>query len=156
MSETFEQELTERFIARCRENGLKITPQRLAIYKELFNSKEHPSADMVYRKIVAEHPTISFDTVNRTLHTFADIGVIDSVESHSGVRRYDSDVLPHHHLHCVKCGTIFDFCDPRLDVIEVDEEITRHFSVLGKRVVISGICDSCSKEEPEKSQAAAG
>jgi len=135
---------TEQFMKRCRENRLKVTPQRLAIYQELVGSSEHPSADRVYRNIVRTNPTISFDTVNRTLLTLAEIGVIDTVESHSGVRRFDTDLAPHHHLHCVQCGSITDFSDPMLDTLPLPEAVnSNRFQALGRRVIISGICETC-------------
>ncbi len=136
-----------RFIDRCRQEGLKVTPQRIAIYKLLMESREHPSADAVYRKVAATHPTISFDTVNRTLLTFADIGVIDTVESYSVSRRYDTVTTPHHHAHCVRCGRIIDFVDPSLDALELPEEITGRCKVLGHRVVVSCICPDCSETD---------
>ncbi len=145
MSEDYTKRLVEQFVQRCRQHGLKVTPQRLAIYRQLLTSSEHPSADVVHKKIVQEYPTISFDTVNRTLLTFADIGVIETVESHSGVRRYDTDIAPHHHLHCIRCGNIVDFCDSDLDAIKVPERIARQFTVLGKRVSIRGICRACAE-----------
>ncbi|TCD47072.1 Fur family transcriptional regulator [Chlorobium sp. N1] len=147
MNEAREGKMTEEFISRCRSHGLKVTPQRLAIFRALAGSKEHPSADAVYRRLVREHPTISFDTVNRTLLTFAEIGVIETVESHSGVRRYETDLMSHHHLHCVKCGRIIDFTDSSLDDIPVPSNAPGSFTILGKRVVFSGICEECRKKK---------
>jgi Fur family transcriptional regulator, peroxide stress response regulator len=134
----------ERFIDRCRFEGLKVTPQRIAIYDILLSSNDHPSADTVYRKMTATHPTISFDTVNRTLLTFAEIGVIDTVESYSISRRYDTDTSPHHHIHCIRCGNITDFRSPELDAVRIPEQAIRGFKVLGKRMVISCICPDCA------------
>ncbi|MBF0587070.1 transcriptional repressor [Prosthecochloris sp. N3] len=154
MHEQTIQDPVSAFVGRCREHGLKVTPQRLAIYKALLKLQVHPSADAVYRKVAEEYPTISFDTVNRTLLTFADIGVVETVESHSGVRRYETDLAPHHHLHCVKCGEIIDFCDSGLDEVEVPARIREEYHVLGKRVVIRGICPKCAAKdalEKEKS-----
>ncbi|NTV01610.1 MAG: transcriptional repressor [Chlorobiaceae bacterium] len=133
----------ERFIDRCRQEGLKVTPQRIAIYQVLMASRNHPSADTVYREMSATHPTISFDTVNRTLLTFADIGVIKTVESYSGSRRFDTETAPHHHVHCVKCGRISDFNDQGIDTVEVPDRVVRDFSVIGQRMVVSGICPEC-------------
>ncbi|NEX11296.1 MAG: transcriptional repressor [Prosthecochloris sp.] len=147
MSEEYTKKLIDQFIERCRAHGLKITPQRLAIYRELLKLQVHPSADAVYKAVVSDFPTISFDTVNRTLLTFAEIGVVETVESHSGVRRFETDLEPHHHLHCVKCGEIIDFCDSDLDAVEVPERIAKEFSVIGKRVVIRGICRTCAEKE---------
>ncbi|NTU67311.1 MAG: transcriptional repressor [Chlorobiaceae bacterium] len=136
----------ERFIDRCRQEGLKVTPQRIAIYQVLMGSRNHPSADTVYREMTGTHPTISFDTVNRTLLTFAGIGVINTVESYSGSRRFDTETEPHHHVHCVKCGRISDFNDLEIDALKVPERITREFDIIGHRMVVSGICTECGKK----------
>lgn len=135
------------FIEQCRQHGLKVTPQRLAIYKLLMDSSDHPSADWVYRKITDTWPTISFDTVNRTLLTFAEIGVIEIVESYSLSRRFDSRIGNHHHLHCIRCGRITDFRDSSIDEIRLPEKIGDHFTVTGKRMVISGICAECAEKK---------
>lgn len=135
------------FIDRCRKQGLKVTPQRLAIYNLLMESTDHPSADWIYRKITTTWPTISFDTVNRTLLTFAEIGVIEMVESYSLSRRFDSQVSNHHHLHCIKCGQIIDFCDSSFDELQLPEHIAGTFTVTGKRMVISGICSDCAEKK---------
>ncbi|AOS83409.1 transcriptional repressor [Chlorobaculum limnaeum] len=139
------EERINRFIENCHQAGLKITPQRLAIYKLLMDCTDHPSADWVYRKITVAWPTISFDTVNRTLLTFAEIGVIDMVESFSPSRRFDSQTEKHHHLHCVKCGQITDVRDSSLDNVPVPAHIDNGFTVTGTRVVISGICAGCAR-----------
>ena len=141
------EERIKLFIERCHQAGLKVTPQRLAIYNLLMDCAAHPSAEWVYRKITGTWPTISFDTVNRTLLTFAEIGVIDTVESYSLSRRFDSQTEKHHHLHCVKCGQITDFCDAALDNALVSEHVENGFTVTGSRVVISGICSGCAAQQ---------
>ncbi len=156
MDDDYTRELIDQFIKRCKSHGLKITPQRLAIYRELLKLQVHPSADAVYKNVVKEFPTISFDTVNRTLLTFAEIGVVETVESHSGVRRFETDLEPHHHLHCVVCGEIIDFCDSDLDEIHVPARIAEEFTVLGKRVVIRGICRTCAEKGNDDGQTSKG
>jgi len=59
------KEKMNAFQAKCREAGLKVTPQRMAVYKVLIESKQHPSAEMVFRKVRGVIPNISLDTVNR-------------------------------------------------------------------------------------------
>ena len=39
------------FETKCHQAGLKMTPQRMAVYKVLLESREHPSAEMVFRKV---------------------------------------------------------------------------------------------------------
>jgi len=136
----------QRFAEICRRNQLKITPQRMAIYRELMQSRQHPTADMMFQKIRAEFPNISFDTVNRTLLTFAKIGMVEVVEVFGGAKRFDPDLSVHHHLHCTVCGKIIDVEDNRYVVdIEIPDAITQHFTVTGWRVVFKGACHTCSE-----------
>jgi len=44
-------EKIRRFIDLCRQTGLRVTPQRIEIYKQLINTDEHPSAEMLYEKV---------------------------------------------------------------------------------------------------------
>ena len=133
------------FLEICRQYQLKVTPQRMVIYNELLNSGAHPSADTIYRAVKREFPNISYDTVNRTLLTFADIGVVDVVETFGGAKRFDPQVTPHHHLHCTQCGQVIDFYSQDYDDLMVPETINEQFQVFSKRVVLTGICESCQK-----------
>ena len=136
----------QHFIDTCRRQGLKVTPQRVAIYRALLQSDRHPTADMMFRTVREEYPSISFDTVNRALLTFAGIGLVDVVEVFGGPKRFDPDVDVHHHLHCMACGQIIDFDHDHYDHLEVPVEITRKFTVISKRVVLKGLCATCALE----------
>jgi Fur family peroxide stress response transcriptional regulator len=135
----------EIFHKKCKEGNLKITPQRTTIYKSLFNDKGHPSADAIFQRVRKNIPNISFDTVNRTLLSFVDIGLLKMVESYGRPKRFDPDVGNHHHFQCLKCNKIIDFCDKALDAIEVPKDIKNRFTVTGTKVVLEGLCDSCKK-----------
>ena len=126
-----------------RLRSLRITPQRIAVYRELVRSPDHPSADTLYRAVRKHHPHISYDTVNRTLHTFVSLGLADIAEGMGGVRRYDGDLRPHHHFLCRRCGRIFDFQSPDLDDTPIPAELRNRFDVTSRRVVLSGICREC-------------
>ncbi len=135
------------FVEKCKEYNLKVTPQRTVLYKELRKSKDHPSADVIFKKLRKTYPNISLDTVNRTLLTFAQIGLINIVEGWGGPKRYDPNINGHHHFTCMKCNNIIDFYNSSYDKIEIPEEITKRFRVMSKKVVLEGICDKCSKKE---------
>jgi Fur family peroxide stress response transcriptional regulator len=134
------------FWLKSKENGLKITPQRTAIFQELLKAKDHPTADDIYKRIVKKIPNISFDTVNRTLSTFSKIGMIKVVEGYGQAKRYDPDMGIHHHFRCIRCGRIIDFHNKDYDNIAVPAEINKRFTVTSKKVVIEGLCGQCGKK----------
>jgi len=140
------KEKMDAFRARCRKVGLKITPQRMAVYKALIESKEHPSAEAVYRNIKKRLPNISLDTVNRTLLTLSEIGVAFVVEGSGDAKRFDGNLESHQHFKCIKCKRIIDFYHKPFDNIPIPKSISKKFTVLKKTVYLEGICDSCRKE----------
>jgi Fur family peroxide stress response transcriptional regulator len=129
----------------CQEHQLKVTPQRFAIFRQLSGLNTHPSADAIYQIVKKRYPNISFDTVNRTLQTFAKIGIVDVVEIFGGPKRFDPNLNNHHHLHCTRCGKVFDFCSRAYDNLDIPDGIDEQFQVISKRVVLKGICKACLK-----------
>lgn len=131
------------FTALCRKTGLRVTPQRVEIYKELIRTDEHPSAEILYGKVKKTFPNISFDTVNRTLLTLNEIGAAFIVEGSGDVRRFDSGMEKHQHFKCTKCKRIVDFHHKPFDDIKVPASIGKRFTVLRKSIYLEGICDLC-------------
>ncbi|MFH1062301.1 MAG: Fur family transcriptional regulator [Candidatus Omnitrophota bacterium] len=132
---------------KCREFNLRITPQRIAIYEALKDDLTHPSADDIYKKVKIKFLNISFDTVNRTLLSYADIGIIKIAESYNRQKRFDPDTENHHHLNCIKCGRIIDFENKDFDELKIPKSINNKYKVLGKRVVLEHICDKCKRKK---------
>ena len=133
----------ESFRERCSQHNLKMTPQRIAIYEAIIDSTEHPSADAIFRKLQKTFPTISFDTVNRTLATFAHIGMLHVVEGHGDSKRFDPNLAKHHHFRCVKCGAIIDFTNEEYDAITVPPSLRKRFTVSTIKVLLEGVCTAC-------------
>lgn len=131
------------FHDKFRSHGLKITPQRLAIYQQVCHSKEHPSIDRVYQKIKKKFPRISFDTVYRTLITFCDTGLVKPVEGYGYTKRFDPNMERHHHFHCLKCRKIVDFYDSSYDQLDNPQKIAPGYRILTKKVVLEGMCPDC-------------
>ena len=137
-------EKIEQFKRKCRQNGMKITPQRVAVYEELLRNGQHPSAEALCRKVRKKHPNISLDTVNRTLITLAEMGVAFIVEGSGDVKRFDGNLECHQHFKCIKCKRIIDFHHEPFDRIELPKEIDERFQITKKSVYLEGICDKCS------------
>ena len=137
------EEKTRWFTSLCRKVGLKVTPQRIAIYRELIKTNEHPSAEMLYEKVRKVFPSISLDTVNRTLLTLNEIGAAFIVEGSGQVRRFDGALEKHQHFKCIKCKRIIDFHHQPFDNIKLPGDIDNRFIVLRKTMYLEGICNLC-------------
>ena len=134
-----------QFAARCRESGLAVTPQRLAIIRALLSSAEHPTADAVYSTVRREHPHLSLATVHRTLDTLCEIGEARKVTLLHDSARYDGNVRPHHHVVCVRCRRIRDIEIPGAEQLLAGRANIGDFRVLGTSVEILAVCEKCGR-----------
>ena len=98
---------------------------------------------MLHKKIKEKFPSISLDTVNRTLITLSEIGVAEIVEGSGDAKRYDIGLSGHQHFKCVKCKRIIDFHYKPFDDIKLPAYINKKFKILRKTVYLEGICDIC-------------
>lgn len=134
------------FESRCHQSGLKITPQRTAVYKSLIGTDTHPTAEDIFHEVRKEMPNVSLDTVNRTLLTLAQIGAAFVVEGTGQPRRFDGGLEDHQHFRCIKCGKVVDFHYEPFNNIAVPHEIEGKFKILRKTVYLEGLCQTCQTE----------
>ncbi len=135
----------EAFRDRCHQAHLKVTPQREAVYRALIGTQEHPSADNIFRHVRNEMPSLSLDTVSRTLNTLARIGAAFIVEGSGDAKRFDGNLEDHQHFKCINCKKIIDYHHEPFDHIVLPDELGNHFVILRKTVYIEGLCDDCSQ-----------
>ena len=133
----------QSFEHKCRQAGLKVTPQRIAVYKVLKESVEHPSTEVVFQQVKKLVPNVSLDTVNRTLLTLSRVGLAFIVGGSGDAKRFDANLKIHQHFKCIKCKKIIDFHCKSFDNIKVPPSLAKRFKVLTKTVYLDGICDPC-------------
>jgi len=102
---------------KLNEKGLKITPQRIAVLKAIYDLNNHPTADMLIAHIKELHPNIAVGTVYKTLETFVQNGLITRVKTDKDIMHYDEVLDCHHHLYCSGSDRIEDYFDDELDQI---------------------------------------
>jgi Fur family transcriptional regulator, peroxide stress response regulator len=135
-----------RFKAACREVGLKLTHQRLEIYRELADSTDHPSAEVLHKRLTQKMPTLSLDTVYRTLATFNVRGLIHKVETVESQGRFEVIDGRHHHLICSQCREIIDFHWPSIDQVEIPKKVGSWGKIGSRNVIVYGVCKKCLKQ----------
>ena len=133
--------------AVARGAGLKLTHQRLEIFRELAASEEHPDAETIFRAVQRRVPTVSLDTVYRTLWMLHDLGLVRTLGPKGEGLRFDANLDRHHHFCCVRCGLVRDFESAELDALRVPDAVRRLGRVVDAHVEVRGLCESCEKEE---------
>lgn len=136
--------LMKEFENACRKIDLKVTHQRLEVYRELAQAEDHPSAETLYKRLIIKLPTLSLDTVYRTLATLEKHRIIKRVQTIESQARYEAKMDKHHHAVCSRCGTITDFTWDHFDEAQVPEAVADWGNVIKRNAVLEGICKACA------------
>lgn len=127
-----------------RDNGYKVTPQRIAVYEALADETWHPSAEMLYRKLQPKFPAMSFATVYKTVEILYKIKVIQVLNTGEDSFRYDADISEHFHLRCLKCGAVEDaFLADKVQQLTAQVEEASGYSISGRQFYFFGECPRC-------------
>jgi Fur family peroxide stress response transcriptional regulator len=133
----------DRIVGKLRNEGLKVTPQRIAILTFLDGNKSHPSVDEIHREVSRAFPTISLATVYNTLETLEKLGEVQSLSIDPSRKRFDPEMSAHHHVRCERCGTIRDVHADLGATVPVPDDVAREFVVERASVSFRGHCREC-------------
>ena len=135
-------------IEKLRENGHKITPQRMAIAEILAKSENHPSVENIYAQVKKDFPTMSLATVYRNIVLIKSLGEVLELGFPDGSNRYDGNKpYPHPHVICIQCKKIVDPGLDSLDELKNEVALETHFEILNHRLDFFGICGDCKAEK---------
>jgi Fur family transcriptional regulator, peroxide stress response regulator len=135
---------------RLRDKGLKLTPQRYAIYETLCSTESHPTVDEIYGAIKQVFPMLSLNTVYATLSSLKEAGLIAEVPVQQSPARFDANMDQHHHLVCLGCHKIEDVYDARLDRLKLSNAKNLGYTINAHRVEFQGYCGRCQKRNKRR------
>ncbi len=131
---------------QLRARGHRLTPQRRAIL-EFLASASHPSAEEIHRAINRRFPMTSRATTYNTLNWLCRQGLLREIYQ-GGVRRYETNLDPHHHLVCKRCGKLEDLYARGSTTVAVGK--LPGWTVLAVDVTVQGICPDCQASGARK------
>ncbi|MCM3189453.1 Fur family transcriptional regulator [Bacillus subtilis] len=140
--------LKELALAKLKAKGVRITPQRLAIYCNLLKMN-HPTAEELYQSIKISCPTVSLATVYNTIRYFKSTELVKEL-NFGETTRYDAATDNHYHVICSKCGKVVDFHYPYLHGVEEFAEKMTNYKVTHHRLEFYGICEGCQHINPDE------
>jgi Fur family peroxide stress response transcriptional regulator len=139
---------------KYRNIGLKLTPQRMAIFDYLDGNKDHPSAEEIYKAVLKRFPTMSFATVYNTLSALRDKGGVQELTIDPAKKRYDPDTGRHNHMICMACKKVVDI---QIDYdLKLPKSVRGDFTVVTNHIEFYGFCPGCkemNKRFPSKEEA---
>jgi Fur family transcriptional regulator, ferric uptake regulator len=138
----------EHLLGLLRDQGLRLTDQRLAIIEAAFETKEHYTAEQLLTAARLRDAHVSRATVYRTLPLLVETGFLHELDLGRDQTVYDPNYTEHpthNHLICLDCDKIFEFEDEMLEAQE--NAVTRKlgFSPASKHIRIEANCDKLKK-----------
>src|SRR4030042_1284892 len=128
---------------RLKGAGLKRTPQRLTVYAVLAGRRDHPTVREILSAVRRALPTVSADTVYRTLMNLSEAGLCLALDGLGDARRFDPCTGAHHHFHCTGCGRVFDVDYPAFDRLPLPSFPGKGWDVTNKSARFTGGRPAC-------------
>lgn len=128
-----------------KEKKLKLTPQRLAVYKYLISTKEHPSAEVIYKALQPDYPTMSLATVYKAVKTLVEVNLVKEINVGEGNFRYDGNNSDHAHIQCTSCNQVNDLEGVSFSNLNKIAEDNSGYQVVYNKVFFYGLCKECQQ-----------
>jgi Fe2+ or Zn2+ uptake regulation protein len=137
-------EIDDRLVSQLRERGMRVTPQRIVIHRELCGHSQHMTAEQVLGRVSEVLPGTSLPTVYSTLELLEALGLVRRVGTGNGAVVFDSRVEPHAHTVCRRCGAMAD-----LEGTAAPEDALSRAGATGfvpdhAQLVVWGLCVDCA------------
>ena len=143
-----EIELFRSFISK---KGLRNTPEREDIIKEIFLNHDHFGVDELYLELRRKGSKISKASIYRNIPLIIECGLIKEVWLEDGHMHYEHVYGHNHHCHlrCIRCGKVVEFVDEGIHEIERRIGEKNDFEIIDHRLDVTGICSDCRSQRPE-------
>ena len=137
------EERMAHFESVCRREEIKLTHQRIEIFREIAQTADHPDAEQVFKRVRKRLSTVSLDTVYRTLWLLNDLGLVTTLGSSRERTRFDANLEGHHHFVCERCGLTRDFYSTELNNIKLPKSVDSLGEIEATHVEVRGVCRQC-------------
>lgn len=143
---------SERFAEFLQSRGKRLTQQRQALLEIIYKQHEHFDADALVEELRRQgDKKASPSTVYRTLKELVDAGLLRQMTLNGrAVYEHDYGYPQHDHLFCEKCEKLIEFQHEDLKSLRDAVAAQHNFRVTGHRLIITGVCEACSKVRRRK------
>ncbi len=139
----------EVFKEYIRRKGLRYTPERETIIKEIFSLSGHFDVDGLYLRLRNKGKKLSKASIYRTIPLLIDCGLLQEVYHEDGHMHYEpASPHPHGHIRCLECRRVEEFDDERIKQIQKNVTEKYGYRITGIRFEILGYCPDCLKKVP--------
>ena len=135
----------KKLVNSLREEGFRITPQRIAIVEYLLKTDDHPSAEHIHKIVQKKYPMVSLSTVYKTLDLLREKKLVNEIKV-EGEARFDAHTDEHINLVCMNCGKIEDIDENSLKEIQTKVARKSKYMILKSNFELFGYCNNCKSK----------
>jgi Fur family peroxide stress response transcriptional regulator len=138
----------DEMITSLKEQGHRLTPQRMAVLKILAVSEGHPSVEQIYERVKVDFPMTSLATIYKTVTLLKEMGEVLELGFSDDSNHYDGHKpYPHPHLICTQCKNIVDPEVATLSGLRQEVADVSGYQIVSHRLDFFGICPQCQGKE---------
>ncbi len=138
---------TQQAVEALREQGYRLTPQRLLVLQIVGGGEGHMGVDEVFRRAKEAYPYMDIATVYRTLHLFKRLGVMTEVAIGDRLHYELTDPAGrHHHMVCQVCHGAYNLSPHYLEEFRATLVNEFGFEPDLEHFTITGVCSGCGAE----------
>ena len=118
-----QEDIQQQFIKALQTEGIKLTPQRQAIFSNIINSGGHRECDDIQKSLIEDGMNISRATIYRTLDILVNYNLIRKLVIGDSKAKYEKKIGSKHHDHmiCIETGDIIEFENEEIERLQEDE-----------------------------------
>lgn len=157
--ENIKMAVARQRLAEClAAKGLSKTPERFVLLDEIYRHGNHFDADQMFVAMRERKFRVSLATIYNNLEILTDCGLVREIRLGTKKTRYEKALgcRQHHHLVCLGCGRVVEFCDPRLGQIQQQVGKSLGFAIHGHELVLYGCCQPGCQHSPDCADGQAG
>ncbi len=128
------------------QKGMKHTRQRELIASTFFRTKKHIRIEELLEEVRKQEPSIGYVTVYRTLLLLKECGLAHQRHFGEGHSLFENAGEHHDHMICIKCGTIVEFEEERIEHLQEEIASQYNFKIVSHKHEIYGACSRCQNE----------
>lgn len=133
--------MEEEIKSVLKQQGFTATKTRMAVFQAILAAQP-----VTMNQLIAALPLVDRATIYRSVELFVDLGIAKKV--YTGfkyrVELGDSFQEHHHHLSCIRCGTVIDVHTPEIEYAIEQTAANNGFRPIRHDLEITGYCSNCS------------
>jgi len=133
-----------------RESGHNLSREAITVAEIFLGCERHQTIPEIFQQARKIKPKINKKIVESVMRILCEHKIAREL-SFGGqtVFEHFHPESHHDHIFCVKCGSIFEFFDPRIELLQSENARRANFRLLRHNLDIYGVCNDCIKQESQ-------